>query len=138
MDRISIHNLFPSTNDFQPLDVNNLYNTNENKIKNKVNFNIDKLIRLREDRKKKIFVQYEKIFNICLNKINMANNLNKTEVVYDVPEAIYGHYDYNIIDCIAYLNEKLENMKFDTLIFGKTIYVSWLNLSDNINKTHIM
>lgn len=135
MDKISVSNLFPSTREFEPLNVNNLYNTGEQKSKNKLNFNIDKLIKLREERKKKIFVQYNKIFNICLNKITLANSLNKTEVTYDIPEAIYGHLDYNVVDCIAFVNEQLENMHFETLIFGKTIYISWLNIeSKSTNK----
>lgn len=134
MDRISINNLFP-TNDFQPLDVNNLYNTQGNKAKNKLNFNIDRLIKLREERKQKIFIQYDKIFNMCLNRITLANNLNKTEIVYEVPEAIYGHFDYNIHDCIQYLENKLKDMDLDTLILNnRTIYVSWLNLEENRKK----
>lgn len=152
MDKISINNLFSSNNDFQPLDVHNLYNANEykskinnnvnnidnnsNKNKKKVNFNIDRLIQLREDRKKKILVHYEKIFNTCLNKIDTANNFNKTEIIYEIPEAIYGHSDYNMGDCIAYVNEKLEELNLDTLIFGQTIYVSWLNLAENIKKNN--
>lgn len=135
MDRISVSNLFPATRNFEPLNVNNLYNTRDQKTKNKLTFNIDKLIKLREERKQKIFAQYDKIFNICLNKITLANSLNKTEVTYDVPEAVYGHLDYNIIDCIAYINEKLEQMHFDTLIFEKIIYVSWLNLEENKNRS---
>jgi len=136
MDKISVSNLFPSTRDFEPLNVNNLYNTGEQKAKDKLNFNIDKLIKLREEKKKKIFVQYDKIFNMCLNKITLANNLNKTEVTYDVPEAIYGHLDYNIIDCIVYINSALENMYFDTMIFGRTIYISWINIEEKKNKNN--
>ncbi|QKF93940.1 hypothetical protein QKU48_gp0482 [Fadolivirus algeromassiliense] len=133
MDKISINNLFPSTSsDFQPLDVNTLYNPQENKIKNKINFNIDRLIKLREERKQKIFVQYEKIFNMCLNKINLANNLNKTEIIYEVPEAAYGYFDYSSQDCLNYIEERLKNMDLDTLLLDpKTIYVSWLNLEEN-------
>lgn len=134
MDKISISNLFPSTYDFQPLDVDNLYNTQDQKTKNKINFNIDRLVKLREERKSKILIQYEKVFNICLNKINLANNLNKTEIVYDVPEAIYGHFDYNINDCVEYIDNKLKNMDFDTLQLNKSIYISWLNLGDNRKK----
>ena len=135
MDKISINNLFPASHDFQPLDVNNLYNTNEQKVKNKINFNIDKLVKLREERKKKILVQYEKVFNMCLSKINLANNLNKTEIVYDVPEAIYGHFDYVIGDCIEYVHEKLKNMDLDTIILNeKSLYISWLYLEENRNK----
>jgi Family of unknown function (DUF5759) len=135
MDKISINNLFPSTHDFQPLDVNNLYNTNDQKVKNKINFNIERLIKLREERKRKILVQYEKVFNICLKKVSLANNLNYTEVIYDIPEAIYGHFDYNINDCLVYVNNKLKNMHLDTIcINDKQIYISWINLEDNMKR----
>lgn len=136
MDKISINNLFPSTNDFQPLDVNTLCNPQENKIKNKINFNIDRLIKLREERKQKIFIQYDKIFNMCLNKINLANNLNKTETMYEVPEVIYGYFDYNSFACLHYIEDKLRNMNMDTILYNeKTIYISWLNLEENIKNS---
>lgn len=129
MDKISINNLFPSANDFKPLDVHSLYNPREQKVKNKINFNIDKLIKLRDERKNKILVQYEKIFNIILNKINTTNNLNIYEFVYDVPEAIYGYFDYIRIDCLKYVENKLKELKIDTLILNeKSIYISWYNL----------
>lgn len=59
MDKININNLFSAQNDFdfKPLTVNNLYNsytTDTIKKQNKINFNIDKLIRLREEKKTKI------------------------------------------------------------------------------------
>jgi len=135
MDKISINNLFPASHDFQPLDVNNLYNTSDQKIKNKINFNIDKLVKLREERKRKILIQYEKVFNMCLKKINLANNMNKTEIVYDVPEAIYGHFDYVVIDCLEYINSKLKIMDLDTILLSeKSIYISWLYLEENRNR----
>ena len=135
MDRISINNLFPSSNNFQPLDVNSLYNVNEQRTKNKITFNIDKLVSLREERKKKVFVQYEKIFNMCLNKINLANGLNKNELVYYVPEAVYGYFDYNSINCLEYIEDKLRKMKLETLILDNTsLYVSWENLAKKIKK----
>lgn len=135
MDRISINNLFPSNNDFKPLDVNSLYNPQEKHVRNKINFNIDRLVNLREERKKKVLIQYERIFNMCLNKINLANNLNKVEIVYDVPEAIYGSFDYNSNDCLEYIDDKLKKLKLDTLILdNKSIYVSWENLAKKMSK----
>lgn len=134
MDRISIKNIFSNSNDFEPLDVNNLYNVKDKK--NKINFNIDRLIKLREERKNKILIQYEKIFKMCLNKVNLANDMNKTEIVYDVPDGIYGHYDYNPVDCLLYIEGKLKNMFFDTLVLNnKTIFISWANLGDNREKS---
>ena len=42
-----------------------------------MNFNLERLIKLREERKNKVLTQYEKVFGFCLNKITLANNLNK-------------------------------------------------------------
>lgn len=138
MDKISINNLFPSNNDFQPIDVNSLFNTKEQRSKNKINLNIDRLIHLREDRKKKIFIQYDKILNMCLNKINLANNLDKTEVVYDVPDALFGHFNYNTAECVDYLHKKITDLYFDAMIISdKSIYISWKNLEENRKKSKI-
>lgn len=136
MDKICISNLFPTTYKNEPFNVNTLFNLNDNSLQtNKLNFNIKKLITLREERKKKIFVYYDKIFSCCLNKIEMANNMNKTEILYEVPNAIYGSFDYNVHDCIHFINNKLREMKLDTLIINdKTLYVSWINLEENIKK----
>lgn len=136
MDKISVNNIISTPIEFQPLNVTNIYNTDENKTQTKLNFNIDRLIKLRDERKKKILTQYEKIYNMCLNKINTANNLNKTEVIYEIPDAMYGHTDYNIGDCVLYVNNKLNKMSLDTLILGSKIYITWLNLAENIKKNN--
>lgn len=132
MDKISINNLFSSNTDFKPLDVYSLFNSKEHKNKNKLNFNIDRLINLREDRKKKVLVQYEKIFNRCLNKINLTNHLDKLDLVFSVDDSIYGYNDYTSIECLQYLQTRLIKMYFDTLLISnKVIYVSWKNLKKN-------
>lgn len=134
MDKINISNLFPTNgNDYQPLDVQSLFSITEKKQK-KINFNLDKLITLRQERKMKILIQYEKIFNMCLNKISVANNLNKLELLYEVPEAIYGSFEYSSIDCLLYISEKCKKMGLETIILTETsIYISWIDLID-VNK----
>lgn len=138
MDKININNLFPTTSEsdnFKPLDVESLFNLNEQKNRKKMNFNLERLIKLREERKSKILVQYEKVFGFCLNKITLANNLNKLEVVYNLPEAIYGSFEYNVVDCLMYVNDKLKDMGLETLILNEsTIYISWVNLGKDKNE----
>ncbi len=133
MDRISINNIFNQQNNFQPLDANNIYDgmTSNNKIK----FDIDRLITLRDERKKKIISHYEKLFNVCLNKISMANEMNKTEIIYDIPRTQYGHPGYNKYDCLEYIEKKIREIKLDVLILDDLkLYISWLNLEENINQ----
>lgn len=137
MDRISVNSLFPSNYKSEQLNTNNMFNLREIQDKNKLNFNIEKLIKLRENRKKKIFIHYEKIFNLCLNKIDLANNMNKTETIYEVPNGIYGSFDYKPFDCLEFIEEKLKKMHLDILILNeKTIYISWINLEENIKFKH--
>ena len=130
MDKININNLFPSTtDDFAPLDVQSLFNLNEQKNRKKINFNMERLIKLREERKNKVLSQYEKVFGFCLNKISLANTLNKVEVVYDVPEAMFGSFEYNVADCLIYIDNKLKEMGFETLfISDNSMYISWQDL----------
>lgn len=131
MDKINVHNLFPSAKlNNAPLDVKNLYNPKENMKTQKTNLNIERLVSLREERKNRTVEQYDKIFHRCINKVHAANNLGKLNVIYTVPEAIYMHPDYNPYECLDRLNSKLEDNNFETilLIDQISIFISWLNI----------
>jgi hypothetical protein len=134
MDKICINNLFKGA-DFKPLDVHTLYDIKGNKDKEKFNLNIDRLIHLRDERENRVMVQYEKVYNTCLSKITTANELNKTSVVFNVPETVYGYFNYSPSECIKHINAELAKEKFDTLVVNDTtIYISWLNLGKNREK----
>lgn len=64
---------------------------------------------------------------MCLTKIELASNMKKTEITYDVPQFIFGYAEYNITDCLSYIDDKLKDMKLETIVFKKSIYVSWAN-----------
>ncbi len=131
MDKININNLFGGTNN-KPLNVHTLYDTKGNKDKEKVSLNIERLINLRDERKNRVLIQYEKTYNSCLNRITTANELNKTDITFVAPESSFGHIDYNVVDCIDYIKRKLDELKLDTLILSEsTLYISWLNLGKN-------
>jgi hypothetical protein len=136
MDKICINNLFnKGANEFKPLNVHTIYDVKGNKDKEKFNLNIDRLINLRDERENRVVAQYDKTYNTCLSKITTANELNKTSVVFNVPETVYGYFNYSPGECVKYINKKLEEMKFDTLILNDTtIYISWLNLGKNREK----
>ncbi len=135
MDKISINNIFlQSPDNSRPLDVNMMFDVGGSN-KTKTNFDIDKLIKLREERRSKILVQYEKIFNMVLNKIMAANKMNSTEMIYAVPDALYGHFDYNQADCAKHVADKLTGLGLDAApLADHTIYISWLDLENNIKK----
>lgn len=134
MDKININNLFPSNkpiNQNTPLDVNTIYNQ-DRKINNR--FSVDSLLKRKEDRKRKTIENYRKVYHMVLNKISTVNKINDTtELIYDVPEAIFGCKDYNSTDCLEYVENKLRNLyHMDTLkLTNKSIFISWKHIEDN-------
>src|SRR5579863_1223824 len=102
MDKINIHNIYSGNNDFKPLTVNALCDTKRNLEKEKINLNVERLINLQTERKNKILTYYDEIYQKCLKKIMLANNLNKTSITYSVPKIIYN-FNYNCKDCVTYI-----------------------------------
>ena len=130
MHHISINNLFSTDkNNFRPLDVYSLCNTKESRKPNR--FNKERLINLRQQRKNRVLKEYEKFYNICLTKINTANNINRTDIEYEIPAGLFGYVDYDPSECLKYMESKLQSIDLDTMITSNnTIYISWHNLGE--------
>ena len=128
MDKINISNIFPDTKieNSKPLDIYSLYHPENNKTK----IDIERLINLRKERKKKTIEQYDKYFQSCINKIQMANTLGKLSLTYQVPKIVFMYPDYNPYECLEHINRKLEDLKLDTTVVPEflTIYINWVNI----------
>lgn len=134
MNNININNLFSVSSSNKILDVHSLYYPKDNisNTQTKMDFSVDNLINEREERKKKVIEQYKKLFYLCLKKIKMANKLNKTDIIFDIPDAIFMFPEYSIIDCMKYINEKLQKLYMETLILSdKTIFITWKDIDKN-------
>ncbi len=135
MDKISIDNLFPSSNkdNNKPLDVTSLYN-NHNRRKNEDTFSVDSLINDWEKKKRKVTENYKKRYYMVLRKIKEINKINNTtEIIYDVPEVVYGCREYDPYKCLEYIETRLRNLHYmDTLkLSNKSIFISWKNIEEN-------
>ena len=139
MDHINIGNIFSNGSKVEnnnPLDVNSLYNTQKNLEKQKLDFNINKLINVREERRQEVINRYRKVFRICLKKITEANRLNATDIIFEIPKAIFGCTEYNQIECNKYVEKKLKMLYLDTLpLSKKSLFISWKNIQSNINNS---
>lgn len=139
MDRININNLFPTSANSEkskPLDIKSLFNIKEREkeIQNikKVDFSIEKLINSREKKQKQTALQYKKVFNSLLSKINMANSYELTDLIFDVPEIIFRCPDYKIEECIDYVEKKTRALHIDTYkLSKKSVFISWKNIEIN-------
>ena len=68
----------------------------------------DEINRKKEVREK----VYEKILEICYNKIRSASKKEMYKVYFDVPEFVIGLPVYKLNDCIQYVMNKLRNNNF--------------------------
>jgi hypothetical protein len=82
------------------------------------------LIRIQNERiKDKQKLVYKKIFNNICKTININADQGLTYCIYVVPEFIMDEITYPFIDCIKYLDKKIEKIKKDKQIIDVSFYV---------------
>jgi hypothetical protein len=92
-----------------------------------LSININKLrgeVELREQRKTKI---YEKILDLCYQRILNSNKKNDDYACsYIVPNVVFGLPLYDVNECITFIINKLVEKEFNIVYaFPTTIHISW-------------
>lgn len=129
MEKLNIQNLFDCPTGNKSFDVKSLANNSDN------DFNIKKLVRTREQQRCKLIDLYRSLYKDCIKKIDSANSLNKTDLLYNVKPFIHSLPNYDPKECLKYINKQLKNQYFDTYIVDSTtLFITWLYIEVNINK----
>jgi hypothetical protein len=102
-----------------------------------LSININKLrseVELREQRKIKI---YEKILDLCYQRILNSNKKNDDySCTYIVPNVVFGLPLYDVNECVSFIMNKLVEKEFNIVYaFPTTIHISWKPV-DKINNKH--
>ena len=102
-----------------------------------LSININKLrgeVELREQRKIKI---YEKILDLCYQRILNSNKKNDDySCTYIVPNVVFGLPLYDVNECVNYIMNKLIEKEFNIVYaFPTTIHISWKPVDKNNNKS---
>jgi len=92
-----------------------------------LNININKLrneVELREQKKIKIF---DKILELCYQRILNSNQKNDDySCTYIVPNVVFGLPLYDVNDCVSFVINKLIEKGFNVVFaFPTTIHISW-------------
>ena len=127
MNKINIENLFNcrTNNRSKNLDVKAITQCQKP-------FDIDTLIETREKKRKTLLNYYIKFYDMCLKKIEIANNLGKTDLLYTVKEFIPNCHEYKPSNCIEYIKNKLQLDHFNICILNsKTLFITWLYIESN-------
>lgn len=140
MNNINIKNIFVNNilqnnpQDKSPININDfsvntLVESNTFKTSISDDYIINKIKTNKIIEKKKIDDLYLELYKECLIKINNAIELNITDIVYNVGISYFGYPTYNSFECIKYIDSKLKEKKFLTLIIShKDIFISWKNI----------
>jgi len=118
-------------NNKKPLSVDSLYNTFNIDTTDTFKFDINGLKNKKEEKKKKLYLQYKKILTQCLKKIDMANKFNKSDLIYELPRAIFMLPEYDCKECVKLIDNYLKKMNIEAFILTEnSIYISWSDLSN--------
>ena len=79
---------------------------------------------------------YNKILNKIYNKIQLVNKRKKTDLIYEIPNYIFGFPLYNNRTCLVFIISSMRKkgflIKFN---FPNILYISWNDLiKNNIKK----
>ena len=126
MEKINIETLFHcKTNRYQDMDIKSIVAT-------KKGFNISSLIETRERKRKSLLENFNKLYQLCLRKVEIMNKLGKMDLLFTVPLKIPNQCDYDSIECLKFIKDKLDNDFFDTYIVNSdTLFITWLYLEVN-------
>lgn len=128
MDKLSLESLFKCkthNNTSDVLDVRTI-------TRNQKPFDINVLIQTRQRKREKLLSYYEKSYDICLKKIEIANNLGKTDLLYIVRDSVPCCPQYRSRNCIEYIKDRLQQKYFNIhVVDDKTLFITWLYLEIN-------
>ena len=111
--------------------VNTLVELNTLKTNISDDYIVDKIKTNKINENKKLNELYETIYKECLIKINTAVELNMTDIIYTIGESYFGYKNYNSLESIKYIEKKLKEKNFLTLIIShKNLFISWKNITD--------
>jgi hypothetical protein len=127
MNKFNINELFNVNidQDNKVLDVKSIYQPVRS-------FNIKMILDNKNRKRKTLLDIYIKLYNICVKKIEIANSLNKSDLLYTVDAFMPNVPEYNSLDCINYIKTKLTEAYFDVCIVDrKTLFITWIYLEIN-------
>lgn len=128
---LSIETLFPSKEGSRPyangsLDIDTIFsNIFEDKAEER-KFNSDALIKSITKRRKKLRKVHVNLYNLCCTKIESANSLGLTDIVFELPEYIPECPDFKHKQCIEYISTNLRKESLDTYVIDKRhLFITW-------------
>lgn len=130
MNDLNIKNLFlnnnppPKPTNSNVISISTIVATKSSGIND--DFIVNKIKDKKQTIKDKINEINNKLFESCLNKINMAIDANLTSTIYKINSSYFGYPEYNPEECLKFIKHKLEKKNFVIkILYGNKIYIDW-------------
>ena len=86
------------------------------------------LAKQQKEKEKSKYKIYNKIYEIIEKKILLSSSCNYYYTIYEIPEFLIGYTLYSFDDCNKYIQNKLENNKFNVIFYEPNIlFITWKN-----------
>jgi hypothetical protein len=96
------------------------------------NFDINSLIIDQSNQQQKKLDIYNKIIEKIYNKIKIVNKRKKTNLIYEIPNYIFGFPLYDNRTCLVFIISSIrKNGFFIKYNYPNIIYISWKNIVRN-------
>ena len=97
-----------------------------------IRFDPHDIIEKQHDVEKRIQDTYEDITDLCFERIQQANILNRLDLFFDVPDTLYGNPILDMTGCIDHVIKKIRKNYMDAKRVGfRTIFITWINIREN-------
>ena len=133
MPKISIDTLFPNEKHKKTgLDIETIFPKNVRSDTSLPYFNSGELYEERHKKVINLHILYRQLLSQCIDNIKNNNDMDITDMIYQVPLYMHMQPKYNSTDCLQYIESKLRKQYIDTYILSKKeIFVSWLHVEKN-------
>lgn len=103
--------------------------------KKSVKGTVENILKMNKERRENKIKLYRMTLRDCVGRIEQQNCLRKTDIFYKIDKIIFGHPEYEQMECIEYVAIELRKYGFNVKIDDNaTLYVSWKYL-DMTNKS---
>jgi hypothetical protein len=140
---ISVDNLFPSEirsgTRGRKLDVESLFSKTPLNSEPDITFTSNILLEKREKRRREKLNYYNQMLIFCHQRIKDADDDQASDIVFTVIESVPECKEYNSLECLEYISDKLRKEDLDTTILTPTnMFITWkyLELKKKEKKEH--
>lgn len=125
MNKINIEILTQQpTNNKNNLSVKSILAPNTNYHAN--SFDSKVLNKIREKKREQLLEVYMRLYTKCIENIQLLNNKNQTDFIYNVPIVYPEYTGYTASSCIDFIRTKLLTQKIDSCIIEPNqLFITW-------------